>query len=99
MIMLRNKELLIYSAAVFVITAVSAAFCLTIDISAGIICLLGCLCISGVFIFFTMRRYRKISELCSYLHKITIGDTALDIRDQNHALSCHIRMSKRTIQT
>ena len=49
--MLRNKELLIYSAAAFVITAVSTAFCLTIDITAGIICLLGCLCISGVFIF------------------------------------------------
>jgi signal transduction histidine kinase len=77
----RNKEMLIYAAIAFAITLISVSLCFTVNKNAGIICLAGCLCIIGICIFFTMRRYRKISELCLYLQKITRGETALDIRD------------------
>ena len=81
--MLRNKEMLIYAIIAFVITLISAGLCLTVGMTAGIICLAGCLSLVCVCIFFTMRRYRKISELCLYLQKILRGETALDIRDNS----------------
>ena len=81
--MLRNKEMLVYVITAFVITGISAILCLSVSKSAGIICLAGCLCLGGAYVFFTIRRYRKISELCSYLQKILRGETALDIRDNS----------------
>lgn len=79
--MLRNEEILIYAVIAVAIAAVASVSCFTITVSAGILCLLGCTGIFTACIVFTLRRYRKIAELSSYLQKITNGMMALDIRE------------------
>lgn len=79
--MLRNREFVIFSATGLVITIAAFALCLTVSWFAAAVCLAGCAGVFAVFAAFTARRYRKISELCGYLQRITLGETGLDIRD------------------
>lgn len=79
--MLRNKEIIVFTVIAAVTSAAASVLCFLISIAAGFICLLGCLSVFAACIVFTVRRYRKIAKLSSYLQKITHGEPVLDIRE------------------
>lgn len=79
--MLRNREILVFAVAAAILSTVAAIICFSFHPGAGIVCLLGCLCIFAVCLIFTFNRYRKIAKLADYLSQLTSGKPALDIRE------------------
>lgn len=79
--MIRNREILAYSVIAAVVSVVSTVICYSFHPTAGIFCLIGCLCIFGICLIFTFRRYKKIARLADYLRQLTSGEAVMDIRE------------------
>jgi len=77
----RNKEILLYLIGAAVITVASVLACRFSALPPEIICVIGCLLVSALFLIFTLRRYKNISRLSDYLRRLSHGEKALDIRD------------------
>lgn len=63
------------------VTAAVSAACLIINPVCGVLCLLLGIVITTVFVVYTKRRYKKLSELNDYLSLVLSGDYNLDIND------------------
>jgi signal transduction histidine kinase len=78
--MLRNKEMILFLLGAAVIT-IAAAFICQFAGMPGIVCAGGCLCIGVLFAVYTLRRYRDIARLNTYLEKLSHGNETLDVCD------------------
>jgi len=79
--MIRNKEyrlLILIMAGICLINIVGA---FAINLSAGFLALGTNLLLFILISIFNKRRYQKLDELSSYLHRICSGEYSLDIRD------------------
>ena len=72
-----KKMLLISSAA----TAVVSIICFIIKPVCGVLCLLLGTAMTVVFVVFTKKRYKKLSELNDYLSLVISGEYNLNIND------------------
>ncbi len=79
--MFRNREVLIYTVIAVVLVVITFVLCLSISTTAAVIAAVGCASIYVLCMIFTARRYRKIAELVAYLHHLSSGGAAMDIRD------------------
>jgi signal transduction histidine kinase len=79
--MFRNKEFRLMFIILITIYGIGLMTACFIKLPAIIVLLLFGLLLIGVSLFFTVRRYRELERLSSYLRKIYGGDYSLDIRD------------------
>lgn len=79
--MFRNQDLKWMTLAMLAVTLSAGALVFWRDINAGIFALTGMLLLDGLFLAFTARRYREITQLTFYLTQLQKGGGLLDIRD------------------
>jgi signal transduction histidine kinase len=79
--LLRNRELLFFAIGAAVITSAAIILCQFPQIPAVVVCVSGCASVSALAFIYTLRRYRDIARLSSYLQKLSHGEKALDVRD------------------
>lgn len=76
---MRNKEYKIMLAVMVAVSSVSSIVVFLINTVCGIICTLLSAVLIGVFVFYTEKRYKQISQLNNYLALVCSGDYSLDI--------------------
>jgi len=79
--MLRNRKVLFFSIGTIAITVVTALVCQFTGLPPVVVCIGGCLCVGGLCLAYTIRRYRSIAQLNAYIQRLSHGKKSLDIRD------------------
>ena len=78
-----NKDIKIIATAGGFLTLTAAVISLFISPICAIVCLSVGLALTGIFLFVTKKRYKKLSELNNYLSLVCSGQYALDIQDNS----------------
>ncbi|MCI8553576.1 MAG: HAMP domain-containing histidine kinase [Clostridiales bacterium] len=79
----RNREIRWLCLILMAATALACAAGFWVSVPAGLGALAAGSAVSLVSLLFTARRYRQIDQLSVYLRRITAGEHALDIRDND----------------
>ena len=73
-----NKGIIAFGV---IISALLSALCMFIEPICAAVCLVLGLTVTGVFVYFTKKRYDKLNELNNYLSLVCAGNFDLDIAD------------------
>ncbi len=76
-----NKDVKIIICFGVLLTFLLSAVCLFFSPVCAVLLLLNGLLLTGVFVYFTLKRYKKINELNGYLSLVCAGEFDLDISD------------------
>lgn len=76
-----NTESKIIVAVLAIISFIACTVTMLINIPCGIICVILCVALNTIFITYTRRRYKDISELNNYLSRVCSGDYSLELEE------------------
>ena len=79
--MIRNKEYRVLLGGMLIVVLINIIGAFILNTSAGFLALGTSILLLILIWFFNRRRYKKLDELSSYLHRICSGEYSLDIRD------------------
>lgn len=78
---MRNKEFKIVLLVAIVLSVAATTVAFILNIACGFICFAVCVCLNGIYIHLTRKRYNQIESLNDYLNMVCSGDYSMAISD------------------